>query len=92
MAIETVGYLEYEVTAPDAADQEVQIKTSATYEQQETFAIEVTSGTIQFCQGQAVGANSPLRASGDKFLLTARKGNSIFYKATASGAKFIIGS
>lgn len=91
MALLEIEYLDYLVTAPDALDQSFVVATGHTYETEKTYVFEVKSGTIQFCMGQPVGANSPIHEAGDKIIFTILGDTHFYYKASAAGASFIVG-
>jgi hypothetical protein len=93
MAHENITYLDWLVTAPDAADNSFGISAPLgdNTDNIQTFTVEVVSGSIQICVGQAVGANSPVHAEGDKFVVSNVNRRTIYYKAAAGGNTFIVG-
>ena len=91
MAKLEIDYLPYEVAAPDTADNSFVVVSPQSYGSEFTYTLEVTSGSIQFCMGQAVGANSPVYASGAKIVLTSLGKAEIFYKAASGTDTFIVG-
>jgi hypothetical protein len=93
MAQIEIDYLDYLVTAPDALDNSFIInRTLAPKNQEHSLVIEVVAGSIQFCLGQVVQANSPIHATGAKIVFTIYGGRvPVFYKASAGSDQFIVG-
>lgn len=90
MADLKIEYLDYLVTAPDANDNSFVVDAPHSYQGEKTYTIEVVTGTLQVCVGQIVQANTPVHATGAKFVVTALAKTKIYYKAGA-GDTFIVG-
>ena len=90
MALLEIDYTPYQVTAPDIADNSFVVVSPHSYQAEKPYIIEVVTGSVQFCLGQAVGANSPVIAAGEKIVLTGLAKTPIYYKAVAAGDKFTI--
>ncbi len=88
MALLEIPYTPYQVSAPDALDQSFVVVSPHSYQAEKPYIIEVTSGNVQFCLGQPVGANSPTYAAGEKVILTGLARTPIYYKAGAPGDTF----
>ena len=91
MAHLEIGYLDYLVQAPDALDNSFVVNSPHSYQQEKTYVIEVVAGSIQFCFGQPVQAQSPIHSAGAKIVFTALAKTKIYYKANAGGDQFTVG-
>lgn len=91
MAHLNIDYLDYLVIAADTADNSFTVGIGHSLEFEKTYTIEVTVGSLQFCVGQVVGAQSPIHTVGDKIIITSIKNTPIFYKAVGSSDAFIVG-
>lgn len=91
MANINIDYLDYEITGPDTADNSFSVSAKKGNSNEHTFVIEVTAGTVQFCVGQPVGANSPFHTVGAKLVMTNLNEGLVYYKCAAGTDSFIVG-
>ncbi len=92
MAHLDIDYLDYLVSAPDAADNSFGVHAPLPEGTNEhPFVIEVKSGNVQFCVGQPVGPDSPIHPAGDKLVMSNINRRTIYYKAGSPGDSFIVG-
>lgn len=88
-----IDYLDYQITSPDALENTFAVSAPLGDNNfnMHPFVIEVVAGTLQFCVGQPIGANTPIHAAGAKLVMTNVNRRTIYYKTGAGGDQFIIG-
>jgi hypothetical protein len=90
MALLNIDYLPYLVVAADGADHSIIIDAPHSYQAEKKYKIVVTVGTIQFCVGGLVKAQSPVYAVDDVLEITVIGKTEIHYNAAAATNAFII--
>ena len=91
MAEIIIDYLDYLVVAADTNDNFLTFqRTLGPKDSPQALVIEVTVGSVQFCVGQPVQANSPVHAAGDTIVLSVYKGRGLYFKAATISDAFTI--